>query len=103
MKRINVFNKESGIVMRVTVQKAVELSGEGYKPTTKNKLHSFLNRERKLQKNMKTLDLLEVNPHVSSSRANPHKGLYKMPSGKVHIVVPSGKGMRKHLIISYPD
>lgn len=95
-KRINVFNKDTGMLMRVTHNRALTLMNEGYAPTSKGRLKCFLNRQRKLQKNEKTLKRLGINIDIPSKDHN----YYKLPSGKIHIRVPQ-KSMTSMMITGY--
>lgn len=100
-KRINVFSKETGMIMRVTLAKAKELEKDGYRPSSKSKLKSFLNKQRKLNNNAVTFKRLGVDINVH----NPEYKYFKMPSGNVHIVTPIKiKGYftgRKNLIVQF--
>lgn len=104
-KRINVAHKDKGIVMRVTVTKAVELiQNEGFQYTTKAKLHSYLVRQGKLTRNF---DLLKRHG-VDLNKENEKKNLFRLPSGKIHLRFSSTSSIgitrfQQHLIISYPD
>lgn len=94
-KRINVFNKETGLLMRVTVSKAKSLESEGYKPTSKGKLRCFLNRERKMAKNEKTLERLGIDINKPDNKNR----YFKMPSGKIHVIGDKGQ----NILVKYPD
>lgn len=94
-KRINIFNKETGMLMRTTVSVAKMLEAKGYKPTSKSKLKCFLNRERKMHKNGTILEKLGIDINKPDSKNR----YFKMPSGKIHVII---KG-RQNLLVKYPD
>lgn len=95
-KRITIFNKETGMLVRTTVSKSLELKEEGYTTTTKSKLHSFLNKNIKLQRNLKTLENngIEINPSSGKHR------YIKMPSGNICIVL-SKRHIHQLLVVHF--
>ncbi len=86
-KRINVFNKESGMLMRTTVSTALGFADQGFTHTSKSKLKSFLNKQRKLSNNTITLK----NLGIDIEKPTPKEKYFKMPSGKIHISINTRK------------
>lgn len=75
-KRVNVISK-SGVIMRVGGSKAVHMVNSGeFKFTNKGKLRSFLNKERKLHNNMRTIKGLGITTKEQLDKHIKNDGVY---------------------------
>jgi len=84
-KRINVFNKETGMLMRTTVSTAESFKDQGFTHTSKSKLKSFLNRQRRLSNN--TVTLRKAGVDINAPVKNKKVTYYQMPGGNIHVAL----------------
>lgn len=95
-KRKCMFNKETGMLVRTTGEKAIDLQNKGYRHTSKGKLKRFLNQQGKLNRNIKTLQKFDLAMSVKDADGNVQSlldektgfnksgnGIFIMPSGKI--------------------
>ena len=101
-KRITLINKKESTIMRTTRVHADELLATGdYATTTKGKLKSFLNKERKMHRNKRS-----VQKYKARDGKNKNPIFLQDPdNGKTFVNIPAYNakyGETQRLVMGYP-